>query len=408
MLGARRHYAVPRLLHEAGLLDCFYTDLYLGNKRWLHQAGDWMPSRLMHRGLQRVLARSDLVLPPAKVHSFDLLGLWYAWARRRASSYSDIQQVYRTMSERFARRIGKRGFGDSYAVWGFNNASLELFHNARSAGLKCVLEQTILPARLQLQLMREEAERWPGWQARLAFPETDRVTEKRAEAEWELADLIVVGSEFVRGGLLRCGVPENKVQVVPYGVDVERFQAAPTEDMAADSPLKVLFAGEVGLRKGVPDLLEALRRLGPTKVKARFAGNVTLDRAKLAPYLDVAEFLGPVPRLQMPKLYRWANVFVLPSVVEGSAAVTYEALLSGLPVITTPNAGSVVRHDQSGYIVDIRSPHQIADALGQYCGNRLKLREHREALRGIREYASLSRYGADLKALVAGLGWGVK
>jgi glycosyltransferase involved in cell wall biosynthesis len=73
-----------------------------------------------------------------------------------------------------------------------------------------------------------------------------------------------------------------------------------------------------------------------------------------------------VPRTDIPAYFRWADVFVLPSICEGSALVIYEALASGLPVITTPNSGSVVRDNVDGSIVPIRSSDAIAECLEQF------------------------------------------
>jgi len=65
----------------------------------------------------------------------------------------------------------------------------------------------------------------------------------------------------------------------------------------------------------------------------------------------------------MPAQYAWADVFLLPTLCEGSATVCYEALAAGLPVITTPNAGSVVRDGLDGFVVPIRDPEAIAEKL---------------------------------------------
>ena len=65
----------------------------------------------------------------------------------------------------------------------------------------------------------------------------------------------------------------------------------------------------------------------------------------------------------MTEHYQWGDVFVLPSVCEGSATVIYEALGHGLPVITTPNAGSVVRDGLDGFIVPIRDAAAIVRCL---------------------------------------------
>ncbi|MDQ7028789.1 MAG: glycosyltransferase family 4 protein, partial [Ardenticatenia bacterium] len=58
-----------------------------------------------------------------------------------------------------------------------------------------------------------------------------------------------------------------------------------------------------------------------------------------------------------------ADVFVFPSLQEGSALVTYEALACGLPVVTTPNAGSVVRDGIEGFLVPIRDVEALAARL---------------------------------------------
>jgi glycosyltransferase involved in cell wall biosynthesis len=56
-------------------------------------------------------------------------------------------------------------------------------------------------------------------------------------------------------------------------------------------------------------------------------------------------------------------VFFLPSICEGSAMVTYEALNWKLPIITTNNAGYVVRNGVDGFLVPIRTSEYIADKL---------------------------------------------
>jgi glycosyltransferase involved in cell wall biosynthesis len=75
------------------------------------------------------------------------------------------------------------------------------------------------------------------------------------------------------------------------------------------------------------------------------------------------QLCGPIPRAEMQKQYDWADVFLLPSLCEGSATVVYEALSAGLPVICTFNTGSVVRDDAEGYIVPIRDADAIVEKL---------------------------------------------
>lgn len=341
-LGARMHYAVPRIFHEAGMLEQFFTDCYLGNKPWLEAGLRSIPERFRQRSVEKWLGRSDRRLPGKKVTSFDCLGIAYHIRLREARSSVDINRAFAWAGREFGSRVARAGFGDADTVWGFNGASLEIFVAAKRQKLCCILEQTIGPLPIQKRLLLAERERWPGWQ--LNEPEVGDSTEleQRERAEWEHADVIVCGSQFVVDGIAECGGPFHKCRVVPYGVDLSAYPIKQPRPRLPVEPLRVLFAGEVGLRKGAPWLFEALRTLGPARIEARFAGPIALSDKKLAPYAGLATFLGAVPRARMPELFAWADVFILPSICEGSATVTYEAIASGVPVICTPNTGALL------------------------------------------------------------------
>ena len=81
------------------------------------------------------------------------------------------------------------------------------------------------------------------------------------------------------------------------------------------------------------------------------------------------------------RLFSESTVFVLPSITEGSAKTTYEAMAAGLPVITTLNAGSVVRDGIDGFIVPIRDHATIREKLDYLYENREVAREMGESAR---------------------------
>jgi glycosyltransferase involved in cell wall biosynthesis len=85
-------------------------------------------------------------------------------------------------------------------------------------------------------------------------------------------------------------------------------------------------------------------------------------------------------------------VFFLPSVCEGSATVTYEALIAGLPVIATPNTGSIVTEGVNGFIVPTRDKQAMADRLQRLHLDRGMLSKMQEAARRSWEIASLKSY----------------
>jgi glycosyltransferase involved in cell wall biosynthesis len=92
-------------------------------------------------------------------------------------------------------------------------------------------------------------------------------------------------------------------------------------------------------------------------------GPVGISEAAVQALRREVQVVGPVPRAEIMDHYAWADVFLLPSTCEGSATVTYEAMMSGLPVVCTPNTGSVVRDGVEGFIVPVRDAQAVADRL---------------------------------------------
>lgn len=399
-IGARRHYAVPCTFERAGLLERLFTDSYAGNMPRLERMLRAVLPQFRPKAVDRWLGRYEPRIPPEKVTSFELMGLRYAFRQRFARCSSDLERVYTETARSFNERVIGHGLGSADTVWGFNGAALELFQWAKARGLRCILDQTSAPQRIRRELYRAELDRWADWQPALELPAENGPLTVREDAEWELAELIIAGSTFVAEGLATQGVPRDKCRVVPSGVDVMRFATrdAGTALQFGDR-LHVLFVGEVGLGKGAPYVLEALRVLGADKVEGRFAGSVALAPSKLERYRDVAAFLGPVPRQRMPEVYFWADVVVLPSICEGSAMVTYEALAAGIPVICTANTGSIVRDQIDGFIVPKGDYLAIAERLEQVAAGYFV---HSEKPSGPRDY-SLASYERRLLAAVVNL-----
>ena len=124
----------------------------------------------------------------------------------------------------------------------------------------------------------------------------------------------------------------------------------------------MLTVGEVGLRKGTPYILKAAQLL-KDKINIRMVGQINvLPKAELE-LRKYIELVGSIPRSEIHKQFLWADVFLLPSLCEGSATVVYEALGFGLPVICTENTGSVVRNGIEGFIVEIKNGESIAEKL---------------------------------------------
>ena len=396
-LGARMDYAIPRMLHEAGLLEHFYTDICAING-WPSLL-KYLPDFLQPLGLRRLLERDPKQIPKEKITAFTSFGWEYYQRQRRAKTRSDTTAVHLWSAREFCNRILKQGFGQATGIYTFNSAGLELLQAAKAQSLRTLMEQTIAPKRIEDQLLREEQQAFPDWESPLSDDVFSEQFSEREQTEWRIADVILCGSEFVREGIAACGGPVERCAVVPYGVDI-RF--SPIERPPHDGPLRVLTVGAVGLRKGSPYVLEAARRL-KGKAEFRMVGSIQVLPQAEAGLRTRLELIGPVPRMEILSHYAWADVFLLPSLCEGSATVVYEALATGLPVICTPNTGSVVRDGVDGFIVPIRDPDSIARMIEAYYHDQDLLQRHRQAVLQCQAFIRFPRYLSDLQSVIANL-----
>ncbi len=293
--------------------------------------------------------------------------------------------------------------------WAYNGAALELFEIARSRRIRCVLEQALAPyeeeAR-QLELVRRD---WPGWedgkagrQIRARVSEFLDPLERRERAEWQLADVVVAGSPYVKDCLAREGVPDGKSIVVPSGVDLDKFAIA-AKAPNANRPLRVLFVGEVGLRKGVPYLLEAVRRLDSRKLDLKLVGPIRIACGPLRSFRRWAEFAGTVPRSKILSCYGWADVLVCPSVCEGSAMVTYEARACGVPIVATPNSGAFFTPGVDGIEIPVRDSSAIAEILDRLASGRGELERLKRGAVQLRSSLGQEAYRTRIASLLEGL-----
>jgi glycosyltransferase involved in cell wall biosynthesis len=357
-LGARMHYAVPRILDRAGLLERLYTDI-CARKGWPRWLG-LLPGALRPARLQRLLARVPEGIPPRQITAFTNFGFEYTRLLSRARDTDERNAAFLWSGREFCRLVVAQGFGDAQAVYVFNSAGLEVLQAARSRGIKGVLEQTIAPRALEQTILRDEAARFPGWEAPVHEGAMMDEYSDREKQEWAAADLIVCGSEFVRDGIVACGGDENKCVVVPYGV--EHKAIVPARSPRSPGPLRVMTVGAVCLRKGAPHVLAAAKAMA-SKVQFRWAGAVQILPEAEKQMLEHVELIGVVPRSEIAAHYAWADVFLLPSLCEGSATSTYEALLQGLPVICTSETGSTVRDGEDGFIIPARDSDAIIEKL---------------------------------------------
>ncbi|MFZ1729440.1 MAG: glycosyltransferase family 4 protein [Bacteroidota bacterium] len=242
---------------------------------------------------------------------------------------------------------------DIFHAWG--NYALASIPSARQHNAKVVIERGSTHPHFQDSILREELHRF-GMEVELAHPQIIR----KGLQEMDMADAVIIPSMFVERTFLDAGFPAAKLHVVPYGFNPAQFRVGEKKD----DVFRVLFVGNIGIQKGVHYLLEAWSRLKLANAELVFIGTVEEGiKPMLERYAGLFTLRGHIPHEQLQEEYAQASVFVLPSLQEGSALVTYEAMACGLPLLVSTNTGSVAVDGEHGFIIPIRDSDIIAERL---------------------------------------------
>jgi len=392
-----------RALHEAGLLDRFYTTLHDDpDSAW--QRAACALARIGGRDLRRQLHRRAITeIPPELVTAYPFREMvrLFAGALDRGGRLSDL--AWNWAEPGFDRKISRQLHAGLRGVYGFEYSSLATFQAARARGLK-VIYDVPAPEPLFVQaLLNREIARYPELNTpyhRHTEAREDRRTARR-RGEWQAADLVIAASEFTKRTYVEAGLDGAKVRVVPYGAPPPAPRDAALAGPPADAPLQILWAGTFSIRKGAHYLLEAWRKGGfGSHATLRIHGAITLPEQLLSPLPAGVEIGGSIPRDQLMEVYRRSDVLVFPTLCDGFGMVATEAWSRGLPVITTTSAGAadLLQPHENGLLVLAGDATALAGAI-TWC------LEHRSELHAMREGAlrtAAAWQWADYRKLLGG------
>ncbi len=174
-------------------------------------------------------------------------------------------------------------------------------------------------------------------------------------------DYTITFSDFSRQTYVDNGFPEDKVFAVPTGTDIEKFRPGTKED----DLFRVIAVGNYNNRKGFQYLLKTWENLKLENAELVIVGNPQGEMKKI-----IKEYRKKLSNLRViyyttdvVRYYQNSSVFILPSLLEGSARVVYEAMACELPVICTPETGSVIENEKEGYIIPSKDVSAIEKAI---------------------------------------------
>ncbi|HEY8224369.1 MAG TPA: glycosyltransferase family 4 protein [Pyrinomonadaceae bacterium] len=365
-IGAREHYAVPRALERLGSLKELFTDFWA-------RPGDWRGLKSNGR-FHSGLAKSAVTASNLGAIRFELT------AKTRGYSGWELIQARNDWFQNFVlaglNKNQRNGNGQPVTLFAYSYAADQIFNFARRRGWTTVLGQIDLGPADEAVVGRLNSQ---ANDAVRPWKPAPAGYWRRWQLECDLADHIVVNSDWSRDGLIAHGAAAQKIKVVPLAFEPSdesaTFIRQYPQEFTAIRPLRVLFLGQICLRKGVDALFEAIKLLRGEPIEFWFVGSVQVDIPVELRSGSRIRWIGPVPRSHVGDYYRKADVFIFPTLSDGFGLTQLEAQSWKLPVIASRYCGPVVRHDLNGLVLQEVSARTIADALVGLLHNPDKLQQ---------------------------------
>src|SRR5437899_634775 len=377
-LGAREHYAIPRALFRLGSLERLLIDAWVPPSSFLAR---------VCRGGSKLGERFHSELRDVRVNAFNSSLILFEmlararglreWAKIVARNSWFQRKVVSPLTSLAAGAPAKAAdfrlqTSDSPGLLSYSYTALAPFRYAKAHGWKTLLVQ-IDPGPEEEAIVAEETARVPdlaaGWQP--APPEYWASWRE----ECKLADRVVVNSEWSREGLIRGGIPGEKLSVIPLAYEAPKITGQESDlagersypkRFTAARPMRVLFLGQINLRKGIARLLAAARILRDEPVEFWMVGPMQIANASAIGDAGRVKWFGPATREQAGQYYRNADAFILPTLSDGFAITQLEAQAHDLPLIVSSRCGDVVQHNINGLLLNDPSVDAIESAI-RFC-----------------------------------------
>jgi glycosyltransferase involved in cell wall biosynthesis len=284
------------------------------------------------------------------------------------------------------------------AFFGISGTGLHAGRLIRKRGGVYICDRGSSHIRAQNDNLEQEYARWG-----LQFRRDADFLIRNEEAEYAESDLITVPARFAKATFVSQGVSADKIRVVPYGVNLEEFH--PVGSPPEDSTFRLLFVGQVSLRKGIPYLLEAFSKFKHPKKELVIVGGLPPEITPILKQLSMEKIrmVGVVPRREVKDFMSTSHALVLPSIEEGLALVQAQALACGLPVIATPNTGSedLFTHGVEGLVIPARNPTALVEAFESLAASPARRREMaRNASLRAHEIGAWNTYATNIVAVI--------
>ena len=268
-------------------------------------------------------------------------------------------------------------------IW--NSASIDTYKTVKSAG-HIILTESVNTHRANSKEILDAEYR------QLGLTPDHGIDDKLVALErdqLELVDYVFSPSSEVTKSFLNADIPSKKIIQTSYGLTQDKIlDPRDVAKRAQRTDLTAIFVGRIGIRKGIHLLLKYWVEAG-VKGKLKLVGEIEPNARHLVePYLNKHNIEHIPYTHDLKSVYLNADIFLFPSLEEGSPLVTYLALGAGLPCIVSPmGGGGIINHENEGLVVDAHNADEWIDSIRKiFSDNELRLKMSSNAYNKAEEY----------------------
>ncbi|MDB4265239.1 glycosyltransferase family 4 protein [bacterium] len=340
-------WALGKELHRLRALGCYYS----GYPEWKLRSNEKMPLRS---------------------HSARTLLTYFLHGKVAERFRPSNMTLFRWQDEGFDRWVAKV-LEPADFHHGIPGQCLHSFRRARELGIRTVLNHATGPAAQVAKILQPEYNRIGKTVAAdggFAPAYLNQIAE-----ESSLSDFHCCASTVVRDQLVALGVPGERIWVVPYGADPQIWRPENSvRERKSEEPFRILFAGQVSLRKGLRFVLDALQasreRSWQLDVYGPLLDETRADREAYRGKIPVY-YHGAVNQRTLAEAMRHSDLLVLPSLEEGFGLVVVQALSCGLPCAVSSMVGAkdLIKEGVNGTVFPVQNAQAISKVFDEWSKN---------------------------------------
>jgi glycosyltransferase involved in cell wall biosynthesis len=360
--GARDYYEVGLALNEVGMLHRLYTDWYTPDfaRRWIG-------------------VRFNEELSSKKTRSLWIFAaLALAW-RRIPPSWFAARAAYRVLDYAFGFYCGAACYftGPNRAiVYSYYLEGFLAFYRATNKKPEALICFQVHPAPAYVQRkLREDAEAYGASQSVTFMPDTEEDLSEAAQQSYARA-LAACQSVICASSVSRESISDisgaARIDIVPYGSRFGQNVVLEPVSLSATGPIRLLSVCQLTQRKGMHWAFRAMSEL-PLELQKRFDWRIVAAKrdpaiAAMAPAnVTITDWLS---QAELADEFKKADLFIMPSVIEGFGLVYLESLSFGTPVLYTDRTGAAdfCLNGVHGFKVPVSDWRELLEVLRRCAG----------------------------------------